>query len=334
MTKEKPQIGRRRYISGAVSVVISAFAGCNDSRRTAEDTSGDSNKSATPNSDEPKGVEKARRRIKLVYRQLDRFPIVEGGEFSFDIQRFDEEFDREQMLTQTEAAERILRGSDSSTKTSDEITRLLAATRLAEYRIKQRILIYRTIVAGMTYRNLLRESEYETATKAIRDGRRFLEQLQTVGKQAESELQTLGRAEIVGYDRESIHQTQKILIEVTQWTSSAYRGFHDIVRGFGRLQLANPEIEAGNFKQAGRYYAEANEFFADAEAALDRTHGYNQKLERLAQLVTEFRCMLPTLQEGCDDLQTMFETVDPESEEIPEGTRETLIEMRNRIDEC
>lgn len=112
----------------------------------------------------------ARADLASVYGRLEAVPVEEDGEFVFDVDAFETEFDHETVVTEAAAVrDRIeSHGADGSVRERDA---LAIAGELAELLARQRLYLHQALAAGLVFEKRFARAEFGPAVGRCRPGR-------------------------------------------------------------------------------------------------------------------------------------------------------------------
>lgn len=286
---ELRSVSRRTVLATIISAGSPIISGCSDNSNPGGDEPV-SSRQAGPQEDEYSAI---RTNLEDIFEEINRFPISENGEFVFDVQAFEANFDFENLLEQTRALQERLEQIES--KSDRELEALRSVAKIAELRIRARLSTHQAIAAGLSYGNRLSREEYADATEAIQHGRIYLEELAEIVRDIENKLgkELVDSVPIDGYEQDSIQNTQSVLLEIVQWSAVIYRSFEYASVGFELFEKGTEKIEDERVEEARKKFESAGVQFTNAQEVIERAHGRGRRLVYIVPLVRKLRCILP-----------------------------------------
>lgn len=306
-------INRRIFLANFATTAAVTTAGCGNA------SEGDSNENedvdAGEDSPVPEDFEALQAELGSVFDEIESLPIVDEDKLVFDVSAFEKEFAHDELLERIETVHRRVESVDDERISRTEHEDLSDGADMAELLVRERILVHQTIAAGLTYERRVLQSEYETATEAIRHARTTLDYLVENGKQLEAHPWYDRRKDVTahGFQPDSVRNTQDVLARISIWTDSAYEGFHEFGKGLSRFVTGNDALKGNRYADAGDSYDDASKHLEDAKVAFDRAHGSGRRLPHLVPTFEEVRCMIPaytTASEELHDSMAAFEVGD------------------------
>lgn len=324
-------VSRRTILAVATSAGIPIISGCNIGSNRLDD--GDvSSKPDKPDSNELEDVQSS---LEEIYREINRFPVSEDGEFIFDVQKFEEDFDYEVLLEETrKLQERI---EKTGPEYEVELDALDSIARIAELRIRERVFTHQSIAAGLTYGRRLMQGEYADAAEAIRHGNGFLKELSETGGEIENELEERpgDTVSVDGFESNSIRISQLVLFEIVQWTTLSYRSFEYASVGFELFEDGAEKVDEERIDEARRVFERAGGQFTRANELLERAHGRGRRLGYVVPLVRKLRCVLPVYRDTCERFVDSFTAWRSGDEDRARRIgREVINEVDQRMAQC
>lgn len=322
-------VGRRGFVT-LIAAMSGALAGCSVETETARKPEDPANPPGR--SDESDAITRVERKLTQVYDQIDEVPVVEDGEFVYDLEDSVERTDYEEMIELAKdalnAAEELDRRVYESKSTREQLQR---TAKIAFLLVDQRFLVHRALLGGLGFRQAFSKGDYARSLEVIDEGREMLERLRANGGElTESvdpeETLNLTTSEL---DAATITGDLEVLLEVLRWWTPVFGGFEYTATGMVAVEEANQELEAERYGQAQEDYGRAQAAFARADAAFNTAHGQGEPLEHLIPMVNDLRCIVPILATGYDDLDEAFSELESSNEE--EG-REIAGEIMIRLD--
>lgn len=330
-------LGRRKIITGLSSAVVGFLAGCSGDQGKSDTEPGDENSPSTDEYGDGNELSQVMKNIQQVHERVEDLPVSEHGEFVFDFEKSQEEFDYETLNRESvealQATERINEGEISVEK-KEHLTR---AARIGFLLTDQRRLLDRTIVGGLMFRDAFHREKYESGTDVMNETRSQLENLEANRTKVEGLLEAYERSElnIVTIRSDTFRSDLNVLGEVLRWATPVFEGFKSSAQGMVAVSEGNLALENERYGQARERYLRASEHFGDTRRAFDTAHGRGQPLDYVKPLVNELRCFIPTLQTGYADLEDAFSEFEAGNEE--EGrriARRVLGEMDEEFQGC
>lgn len=328
---ESRSVPRRTVIAAAASAGFPIISGCYDDT----DTGGDEPAKFRQPESEENEYREIRTDLEDILEEVNRFPISQNGEFVFDVQEFEANFDFENLSEETgtlqERLERI------GPKSDEERDALRSIARIAELLIRVRLSTHQAIAAGLSYGDRLSRGEYAAATEAVQHGRKFLEEVVAIGREIENEIGD-GLSDSVsvdGFEPDSIRDTQSVLLEIVQWGALIYRSFEYASIGFELFVNAAEKIEDERVEEARANFESAGVQFTNAKEVLERAHGQGQRLGYIVPLVQKLRCILPIYRDTSErfaDSFTAWKT--GEEDEARRIAREVIDGVDQQMAQC
>lgn len=326
-------VSRRTVLSAVTTVGFSMKSGCSASSKR-QDEEVYSSGSDREYSEELREIKS---NIESIYREINRNPIAENGEFVFDIQKFENGFDHKSLLEEIRAMQDRIDAITRESISQEERETLSSMVRLAELLIRERFFTHQFIAAGLTFEQRLIRDEYAKATEAIQHGKEFLEKLSVNGREIEDELET-GHSEaesIEEFDPDPIKNSQSVLVEIVQWTTIVFQGFHHATLGFELFEEGVDSIKEERIGEVSQIYENATEQFNRAIELLEEAQGRGTRLDYVIPLVRNLRCVLPVYRDTGDRFADSFRAWQSgEEEEAREIARKTINEIDRQMIRC
>lgn len=329
---------RRSYIAALSSGIGGLLAGCG--RKTVDSVQEGQNEISGESTEESKSqvVVDVEEKIGRVFELITTYPIAHGREFVFEVENFQNEVDRENMVSMAreagEAAEALDADSVRSAARREDLTR---AARIGFLLVHQRILLHEAISSGVVYGRAFDRGEYSRGVHVIKVGSDSLEMLLGNGGELENELNDHESGDVASAktNRETIRTDLDVLLDVLRWTLPVYEGFQHAAEGMVAVVDGNQHLEEERYGSAREKYQEARERFASAETTFDTAHGTGTPVDYITPTVEELRCFIPVLEDGYHELDSAFEELEAGNEE--QGLQDaegTLMEMDKKFNKC
>jgi hypothetical protein len=273
-----------------------------------------------------------------VYERLTTLPIVNDGDFIFDVDAFEDEFDHRAISdTADEILADIVELEDNGEISTSRAETLSTLTRLADDRASQRYLLHQTIAATFAYDERIRDARYGAATEPVVFASETLEELSTVGQRVETHQQQLEDTNVTidGYSHESVKKEQAMLLDVATWYSPINGALHEMARGYALLNDANRSLEDDDPATATERYRAANARFQSANDSFEEARGRGQRVGYVVPIVEQSRCSLSGLLDGTETLAEAIEEIEAGNEQEGESlAREAIQRMEQQRNRC
>lgn len=339
MDSTEPRWFRRRsYIVSLSSGIGGLLAGCG--RKTGDSGQEGQNEISGQSTEEskPQEVIEVEEKIDRVFELITSYHIADGQEFVFEVENFQKEVDRKDMVSMArearEAAEALDADAVHSTARRGDLTR---EARIAFLLVDQRILLYEAITSGVVYGRAFDQGEYSRGVDAVKVGSDSLEMLLANGGELKNALNTHGRRDVdfAKTSHDMIRTDLDVLLNVLRWTFPVYEGFQQAAEGMVAVMNGNRHLEEERYGSAREKYHEAREHFSSAETSFDSAHGTGTTVEYVTPIVEDLRCLIPVLEDGYHELDSAFEELEAGNEKQGlQDARGTLMEMDKEFNKC
>lgn len=288
------EIDRRTFLGSLATTGVTAVAGCGDSKGS------DPNTSTGVSANNRDSIERQRlhseiEKLDSIFRRLSEVPVVDEGEFVFDVKQFEEEFDRDPLMEEVEETLSRMDSIASAEIPESKARELESIAKTAGLLVQQRVIIHQVIAAGLTCEKRFYEMDIERAIEAITNARQFLMDLDSIGERIDESIGERSNITslVDGYDPMWIMRTQNVLVEITLWTNPAYEGIHRVMEGMGHFVEGNSALEEELYEDAELAYRDSSSHFEKAKQAFRSSHNQGSKLPYMAPFVEDLRCILP-----------------------------------------
>lgn len=327
----------RRGVVSAAAAVSCGLAGCGDDQPS--ETDGDGTPEWSQKEERrPEQLLSVESRLERVYERLTALPIVDGGDFVFDVDTFEDEFDHRAISDTTDEIRadvaELEDGGDVSTSRAETLSTL---ARLADDRASQRYLLHQTIAASFAYDKRVRDARYDAAMEPVAFAGETVEELSTVGQRVETAQQQLDETSVTidSYSHEAVKREQSMLLNVATWLSPINGALHEMARGYVLLSDANRSLEDDDPATAIEQYRAANVRFESASDSFEEARGRGQRVGYVIPIVEQSRCSLSGLLDGTDTLAEAIEEIEAGNEQEGESlAREAIQRMKQQRNRC
>lgn len=333
----EPRGWTRRGVLTTAAAVSCGLAGCGSDQR-----------SKNGRDETPEGTDEPNRRserelaiesqLEEVHERLAALPIVVDGDFVFDVEAFEDEFDHRAISDRTdEIVADVAELQDEGEITTDRAETLSVLARLADDRASQRYLLHQTIAATFAYDERVRDTRYEAAREPVAFAGESLEELSTVGERIEDHQRQLDETSVTidGYSHEAVEKEQAMLLDVATWFSPVTEALHEMARGYTLLADANQSLEEETASTASEQYRAANVRFEAASRAFEEARGRGQRVGYVVPIVEQSRCSLSGLLDGTDTLAEALEEIEAGNEQEGKSlAREAIERMEQQRNRC
>ncbi|WP_178917004.1 hypothetical protein [Natronomonas gomsonensis] len=327
----------RRGVVSAAAAVCCGLAGCGNDRPSETDGNGTPNEPQTEErrSEQLLDIEA---RLERVYERLTALPLVDDGDFVFDVSAFEDEFDHRAISDRTDKIlADVAELEDSGEISTSRAETLSALARLADDRASQRYLLHQTIAATFAYDERVRDSRYDAATEPVVFAGEALEELSTVGQRVETHQQQLEDTNVTvdSYSYGTVKREQAMLLDVVTWLSPINGALHEMARGYALLDDANRSLEDDDSATAIEQYRAANARFESANDSFEEARGRGQRVGYVVPIVEQSRCSLSGLLDGTETLAEAIEKIEAGNEQEGESlAREAIQRMEQQRNRC
>lgn len=328
---DEPTVSRRSILAVVTSAGIPLISGCNVDSNKRDDETVSSNLDDS-GSDEVVDIRKS---LGEIYREINRYPVSENGEFIFDVRGFEENFDHEGLLEETRTLQERIKDTESESEIVGDTLGSIAS--IAELLIRERLFTHQSIAAGLSYGRRLARGEYADAAEAVNHGNEFLEKLSANVRKIENELEeeAADPVSIDGFDPNSIRESQSVLFEIVQWTTLIYRSFDYASAGFEHFEDGAEKVNQEHIDEAKQIFDNAGDQFTRANELMEQAHGRGRRLDYVVPLVRKLRCVLPVYRDTCNSFADSFRAWQSgDEDEARRIGRKVINEVDQRMARC
>lgn len=330
-------VDRRTFITTITLGLSGSLAGCSaESERTTPNQDEDTDPPG--GSGKPDEITRVEEKVSQVYDRIGDVPLVEDGEFVYDIENSVESVDYEEMVEKAKDTLKAAEGIDQDVDVSKQTLEYLQRTaRIAFLLVDQRFLVHRALLGGLVFRRAFSEGKYERAVEVIDESREFLDRLRANGGELEKEVDAYEDSDlpVIELEATSITSDLEVILQILRWSIPVFEGFEYTATGMVLVQDGNQELKGERYGIAQERYDLAQKYFTRAEMAFNTAHGRGQSLEYFIPLVQDLRCFVPTLGTGYDDMDEAFSELESGNEEKGmEIARETMSQMEEGFSRC
>lgn len=330
-------IDRRTFVTTITLALSGPLAGCSGEtkRRTPEQ---ENEHTGAPDGDSQDETSRVERNIRRVYDRIEDVPLVEDGEFIYDLERTERSVDYEELIKMAKEAMEDAVGMDEDVEATKKTREHLRRTaRIAFLLVDQRYLVHNALFGGTVFRRSFTEGKYKRAVHVIGESRQLLDRLGSNRDRLEEELAAYQDSDLTmdEVNVSSVRGDLVVLNEVVVWTASVFKAFEFTARGMVLVQEGNQGLNKERYGIARSRYDAAQKYFSRAETAFNTAHGRGRSLEYLVPLANDIRCFVPTLGAGYDDLDEAFIELQADNEERGlRIARETMQRMNEDFRRC
>lgn len=335
---ESQSATRRTYIVASITGITGVLGGCSSDTGTPDRGSRDEDSGNSEEKLTSDDVGAAEKQIEQVFDLIEAIPISDGGDFVFDVQDSMESVDHAEMSQMAGEALEATEGLDSDLDVSeDRLHELNRTVRVAYLLVDQRILLHRSIVAGLVFKREFDGGKYARAIEVIDEAREFLDRLMANRDALEAELASYGTTDlkIARVGKDSIRRDLDVLLQVLRWMIPVYEGFDEVSNGMAAVKSGNKNLEYERYASARESYQRSRDHFSRAETAFDSAHGSGESVEYFITIVEELRCIIPVMGSGYEDLNEAFVELEKGNVQVgKEIAREALNDMSSEFNKC
>lgn len=291
-------ISRRTLLAATLSAGSPIISGCNVGSKRRGDRSESPQSDAIVSND----LEDIRTGLGELYHEIYRHPITEDGNFVFDIQEYERNFDHKDLLKETKGLQKRINEREWDSEIEREA--FDSITHIAELLIEERFYAHQSIAAGLSYGRRLMRGEYAHSAEAIGNGEEFLEKLSSIVKNIRRTLREKpeGTLTVDGFNPDSIRSSQSVLSEIVEWGTLNYRGFDHASAGFELFEDGAEKFNEERIEEARQFFDEASNRFTRANEWMDQAHGRGRQIGYVVPLVRRLRCVVPVYRDTSNRL--------------------------------